>query len=65
MKKGLVALAFGTLTLGMTEFVMMGILPDVAHGLDISIIEAGHLISAYALGAFCGGLPMATGLPPK
>ncbi len=54
MKKGLVALAFGTLALGMTEFVMMGILPDVARGLDISIIQAGHLISAYALGVCCG-----------
>lgn len=54
MKKGLIALAFGTLALGMTEFVMMGILPDVAKGLDISIIQAGHLISAYALGVCCG-----------
>lgn len=54
MKKGLVALAFGTLALGMTEFVMMGILPDVAQGLNITIIQAGHLISAYALGVCCG-----------
>lgn len=54
MKKGLIALAFGTLALGMTEFVMMGILPDVAHGLNVSIVEAGHLISAYAIGVCCG-----------
>lgn len=54
MKKSLVALAFGTLALGMTEFVMMGILPDVARGLGISIIQAGHLISAYAIGVCCG-----------
>ena len=54
MKKGLIALAFGTLALGMTEFVMMGILPDVARGLDITIIQAGHLISAYAIGVCCG-----------
>lgn len=54
MRKGLIALAFGTLALGMAEFVMMGILPDVAKGLDISIIEAGHLISAYAIGVCCG-----------
>lgn len=54
MKKGLAALAFGTLALGMAEFVMMGILPDVAHGLHISIVQAGHLISAYALGVCCG-----------
>lgn len=54
MKKGLIALAFGTLALGMMEFVMMGILPDIARGLDISIIQAGHLISAYAIGVCCG-----------
>ena len=44
MKKALIALAFGTLALGMTEFVMMGILPDVARGLGITITQAGHLI---------------------
>ena len=50
MKKSLIALAFGTLALGMSEFVMMGILPDIARSLGVSIPEAGHLISAYALG---------------
>ena len=50
MKKSLIALAFGTLGLGIAEFVMMGILPDVARDLGISIATAGHLISAYALG---------------
>ena len=54
MKKALIALAFGTLALGMTEFVMMGILPDVARGLGITITQAGHLISAYAVGVCCG-----------
>ena len=54
MKKSLIALAFGTLALGMAEFVMMGILPDIAHNLGISIPEAGHMISAYALGVCCG-----------
>ena len=33
MKKSLIALAFGTLGLGIAEFVMMGILPDVAKDL--------------------------------
>ena len=37
MKKSLIALAFGTLGLGIAEFVMMGILPDVAKDLGISI----------------------------
>ena len=52
MKKSLVALAFGTLALGIAEFVMMAILPYVAGDLHVSIATAGHLISAYALG-FC------------
>lgn len=43
MKKSLIALAFGTLALGMAEFVMMGILPDIARSLGVSIPEAGHL----------------------
>ena len=47
-------MAFGTLALGMSEFVMMGILPYIARSLGISIPEAGHLISAYALGVCCG-----------
>ena len=38
----------------MTEFVMMGILPDVARGLAITIPQAGYLISAYALGVVVG-----------
>lgn len=56
MKKSLIALAFGTLALGIAEFVMMGILPYVANDLHISIAKAGHLISAYALGV-CVGAP--------
>lgn len=57
MKKSLIALAFGTLALGMSEFVMMGILPDIARSLGVTIPEAGHLISAYALGV-CFGAPL-------
>ena len=56
-EKSLIALAFGTLGLGIAEFVMMGILPDIAKDLHISIATAGHLISAYALGV-CVGAPM-------
>ena len=54
MKKSLLALASGTLGLGIAEFVMMGILPNVAHDLNISIPEAGHFISAYAIGVCVG-----------
>lgn len=59
MKKSLIALAFGTLGLGIAEFVMMGILPDVAKDLGISLPAAGHFISAYALGV-CVGAPVLT-----
>ena len=57
MEKSRIALAFGTLGLGIAEFVMMGILPDVAKDLGISIPVAGHFISAYALGV-CVGAPV-------
>ena len=57
MKKSLLALASGTLGLGIAEFVMMGILPNVARDLSISIPEAGHFISAYAIGV-CVGAPL-------
>lgn len=58
MKKSLLALASGTLGLGIAEFVMMGILPNVASDMGISIPQAGHFISAYALGV-CVGAPLA------
>lgn len=67
MKKSLVALALGTLALGIAEFVMMGILPDVSRSLGVSIPRAGHLISAYAMGVCCGApmLVVAHKYPPK
>lgn len=54
IKTSLVPLALGGFGIGMTEFVMMGILPDIAHGLTITIPQAGYLISAYALGVVVG-----------
>lgn len=44
----------GGFSIGMTEFLMMGVLPDVAHSLNISIPTAGHLIAIYALGVVAG-----------
>ena len=57
MKRALISLAMGTFGLGITEFVMMAILPNVASEFNVSIPVAGHLISAYALGV-CVGAPM-------
>jgi len=54
MKLSLLPLALGGLTIGITEFVMMGLLPDIASDLRISIPKAGHLISAYAIGVVIG-----------
>lgn len=54
MKVSLLPLALGGLTIGITEFVMMGLLPDIAADLDVTIPQAGHLISAYAIGVVVG-----------
>lgn len=56
MNKGLIALALGTFALGITEFLMMGILVNLANELSVSVGTAGHLISAYATGV-CIGAP--------
>jgi DHA1 family inner membrane transport protein len=48
------ALAMGGFAIGTTEFVSMGLLPQVARGVEVSIPEAGHAISVYALGVVVG-----------
>ena len=64
---GLLSLAVGTFALGISEFGMMGILGDVAKGLDVSVVSAGHLISAYSLGVAVGavGLVLMHRMPLK
>ncbi len=54
MPLALLALAIGAFGIGTTEFVIMGLLPDVADDLGISVPSAGHLVSAYALGVVIG-----------
>lgn len=56
MNKGLFALAMGTFSLGIAEFLMMGILSDIAANMGVSVAEAGHFISAYALGVCAGAI---------
>ncbi len=53
------ALATGGFAIGTTEFVTMGLLPQIAEGVDVSIPQAGHLISAYALGVVVGAPTLA------
>lgn len=68
MKKNLIPLLLGGLSIGTTEFVMMGILPDIAKDFNESIPVAGHLISAYALGVVIGApllVAISSNFPPK
>ncbi|WP_313562580.1 MFS transporter, partial [Diaphorobacter nitroreducens] len=44
----------GGFAIGTGEFVIMGLLPEVALDLGVSIPQAGHVISAYALGVVVG-----------
>jgi len=67
-KTSLITLCLGGISLGMTEFMMMGVLPDVAKSLSVSIPAAGNLIAIYALGVIIGA-PVMVGIlgkyPPK
>lgn len=50
----ILALALGGFTIGTTEFVTMGLLPEVARGIGEDIPTTGHVISAYAVGVVVG-----------
>lgn len=68
MPLSLLALAAASFCIGTTEFVIMGLLPEVAADLGVSIPSAGHLVSGYALGVVVGApiVAIATnGLPRK
>jgi DHA1 family inner membrane transport protein len=66
--RGLLALAIGAFGIGTTEFVVMGMLPQIAGGLGVSVSAVGLLISAYAVGVVVGA-PTLTALgvrfPPR
>ncbi len=68
MPLGLVALALGAFGIGLTEFVIMGLLPEVAADFGVSEAAAGWLISGYALAVVVGALVLTaaiTRLPRK
>src|ERR1700757_1209245 len=48
------ALGVGSFAIGTGEFVIMGLLPEVARDLGVTIPQAGHVITAYALGVVIG-----------
>ncbi|GAA2336302.1 MFS transporter [Saccharopolyspora halophila] len=54
MPIALLALAIAAFGIGTTEFVMMGLLPEAASDLHVSIPDAGGYISLYALGVVIG-----------
>lgn len=68
MNKRILPLTLGGLSIGSAEFLIMGLLPNIAESFNISIPEAGHFISIYALGVVIGAplLVASTGkLAPK
>lgn len=68
MPLGLLALAVGAFGIGLTEFVIMGLLPEVAADFGVTEAVAGWLISGYALAVVVGALFLtaaATRLPRK
>ncbi|HEX2316115.1 MAG TPA: MFS transporter [Thermomonospora sp.] len=58
MPLALLALAIGAFGIGTTEFVIAGLLPEVAADFGVSIPTAGWLISGYALAVAAGAVPM-------
>ncbi|MCS0635173.1 MFS transporter [Streptomyces sp. LP05-1] len=64
MPLALLALAIGAFGIGTTEFVVMGLLPQVAADYQVSIPAAGHLVTGYALGVVLGA-PLMTVLGTK
>ncbi len=64
MPLALLALAIGAFGIGTTEFVIMGLLPEVAGTFDVSIPTAGYLVSGYAVGVMLGA-PLMTLLGTK
>ncbi|MEJ8646682.1 MFS transporter [Streptomyces sp. MS1.AVA.3] len=59
MPLAILALAISAFAVGTTEFVIMGLLSDVAADLSVSVPVAGYLVSGYALGVVAGALPLA------
>ncbi|QBS43026.1 MFS transporter [Nocardia sp. CS682] len=61
MPLALLALTLGAFGIGTTEFVVVGLLPDIADTYAVSIPTAGMLVTGYALGVVVGA-PLMTGL---
>lgn len=53
------AMALGSFAIGTGEFSIMGLMPDIAHNLNLSEPQVGHAISGYALGVMVGAPTLA------
>jgi DHA1 family inner membrane transport protein len=68
MPLAIIALAVASFCIGTTEFVIMGLLPDVARDLGVTIPRAGLLVTGYALGVVVGApivAALVVGVPRK
>lgn len=67
MRLPILALAVSAFAIGTTEFVVMGLLPQIAMDLGVAIPSAGMLVTGYALGVVFGGplMAMATARMPR
>ena len=54
MPIAIVALALGAFGIGLAEFAVMGLLPDIADDLTVSLSTAGNLVTANAVGVVVG-----------
>jgi DHA1 family inner membrane transport protein len=57
--RAVLALGVGGFSIGTGEFVIMGLLPEMARDIGVTIPQAGHVISAYALGVVIGAPALA------
>lgn len=65
MNKGVAALALGAFGFSCSEYMMVGVLSPVASGLHVTAAQAGHFLSAYALGVVAGAVLLGTGFRGK
>jgi DHA1 family inner membrane transport protein len=67
ISRPILALAAASFGIGTTEFVIMGLLPDVAGSFGVSIPQAGYLVSGYAMGVVVGAplVAIATASMPR
>ena len=63
MPAGLIALALGGFGIGLTEFVITGLLPEVAADYGVTETTAGWLVTGYALAVIVGALGLTSAVP--